>query len=104
MELHTNNKLLSLLLVVFMIGFVALGILALDQFNHPFDHFRDLVTHDRVVQMIMFDFIFFFIWVFLWMIDRGKKTGRVVVPWLVVGIVAATLMVYIFILTGRKRN
>ena len=102
MELHTNKKLLTLHLILFVTGFTVLAILAFGQFTNPFDHFADLLLHDRIVQMVMFDFFFFFLWVLYWMIDRGKRSGRRVLPWVLVGILAATLMIYIFILTERK--
>ncbi len=102
MQLHTNKKILSVLLLLFSIGIIALGILSLSQFDHPLEHFRDLVLHDRIVQMIMFDFLFFFTWVFLWMIDRGQEHRRMVFPWLILGILAASWMILVFIVTERK--
>jgi uncharacterized BrkB/YihY/UPF0761 family membrane protein len=104
MNLHTNPRVLLILLVLLLIGFTLLGILALRQFDHPLDHYWNLLVHDRIVDMIMFDFFFFFVWVYFWMTDRGKSAGRVVFLWLRIGVIAATLMIYLYILTGRKTD
>ena len=88
--------------VLFVAGFIILGLLTLGQFDHPLSHYGDLLMHDHIVQMIMFDFLFFFLWVFFWMIDRGKVRNRRVFSWLLVGLVAATLMIYLFILSERE--
>ncbi len=102
MEYHTNPRILLILLIVFAGGFIIIGFCALGEYANPLQHLWDLLVHDHVVQLIMFDFLFFFVWVFLWMIDRGKLRNRRMFPWLVVGIVAATLMIYIFILSERR--
>ena len=103
MNLHTNPRILSILLIFFLTGFCLLGISALMQFDHPLEHYIDLLMHDRVVQMIMFDFLFVFIWVFLWMIDQEKPFRRYVFRWILIGMIAATLMIYLFILLDRRK-
>jgi lysylphosphatidylglycerol synthetase-like protein (DUF2156 family) len=75
MQLHTHRALLLPLFVVFLGGFFLLGWLALAAYKSPLEHLWDLTRHDRIFQLVLYDFLFFFVWVFLWMIDRGKARG-----------------------------
>ncbi len=104
MPYHLRRPLLSVLLILFLISFVVIGWFALREGVSPVSHFFDLLQHDRVMQLVMLDFTFFFIWVFLWMIDRARQTNRTAAPWIIVGILAASLMIYLFILTEKNRN
>ena len=38
------------------------------------------------------------------MIDRGKDGKRMLFPWILLGAIAASLMIYIFILTESREN
>ena len=102
MNLHTNQRLMIVLLIPFSVTMATLFWLSLAEYPHPIGHFLDLLEHDRVFQMVMFDFTFFFLWVIFWMIDRARKTGQAVFPWIVVGLVCATWMIYLFVATGRR--
>ncbi len=114
MELHTNpalrgpihrdKKVLTILVIPFLIAFAALTWMAWSEMEAPLQHTWDLLKHDRIFQMVMLDFTFFFIWVFLWMIDRARKTQRNPFPWIIVGLLVATLMIYLFVLTEPRRE
>lgn len=101
-DLHTNRALMTILLVIFTVGFILLGILSLLEYEHPLSHYMELLFHDRIVQIIMLDFLFFFIWVVLWMIDCGRKSGRSAIGWIPLGLIAASLMIYLYVITERK--
>jgi hypothetical protein len=103
-ELHTNRTLMLILLLSFMGGSIWLGILSRSAYEHPLQHYIDLLLNDRIVQIIMLDFLFFFIWVVLWMADQRRETGRRVVLWIPLGLVAASLMIYLFIIARRKEE
>ncbi len=102
MTYHLHCPLLFGLLFLFLISFGIVGWLALHEGVSPISHFFDLLLHDHVMQLVMLDFAFFFVWVFLWMIDRARQTNRSAAPWIIVGIFAASLMIYFFILTEKR--
>lgn len=104
MPLHTNRRLLVALTIPFTITFLVLLWSSVAGTGNPGARFFDLLFHDRVFQLVMFDFTFFFIWVFLWMIDRGREKGRMVFPWLIVGLLCATLMIHLFIATEKQTH
>jgi uncharacterized BrkB/YihY/UPF0761 family membrane protein len=102
--LHTNKRLLSILFILFCVVFVGLGVLTLIECPSPFAHALDLLLHDRIVQLVMVDFAFFFLWVYFWIIDQSRATKRNPIPWFIVGLIAATIMIYAFVLSGQKRQ
>ncbi len=104
MELHTNRKLLLGLLIAFCLGFAVLMWIAWTEIPAPLDHLWQLTLHDRMFQLVTLDFLFFFFWVFFWMVDRARRTQRNLFPWLIVGLLSATLMIFLFILTESKRE
>ncbi len=98
MELHTDRRVIRIILVAFALSYLIFGELAMREWSDPVAHFLDLLLHDRVVQLIMIDFFFFFVWVVFWMIDYGRRERRRVLYWIPLGAIAATLMITLFLL------
>ncbi len=104
MELHSDRRIAGIILAAFVIPFVAVGIMALLEGADPVSHLFDLLLHDRVVQLIMIDFVFFFVWVVLWMIDLGRREKRNVLVWIPLGLIAGTLMITLFVLSNPRKT
>jgi hypothetical protein len=104
MKLHKNKAALHVLLVLFVAGVLALGTLTLIEDSAPFAHAWRLLLNDRIMQLVMWDFLFFFVWVCFWIHDDARERSRRRVPWFLLGVIAATLMIYVYVLCGERRG